>query len=279
MRSFLFVAASLAIPLCIFADSGRAEDAKDTCAYYGTVRVVRSLEALTLGCDKIDPQRFNPSDPEWSTDNNVHMNFCNSANEQSVDDANLKQEHDLNYCKTYIYCQQYAKQAVEAEATNVRRHCGFSGDRWSGDSAQHFNWCMSQKQIGDHYNPNIASPLVAENRARDAQLAVCEANYHPKLGHVKRKLGHVKRKIIGHAKDPTYDIGSEGSQGSQQPCGGKGQPPCPGTGDGSPSSPKGGAAARVIGPGLLEGDSGFSSQGPAAAGTVQAPRRPTYSRH
>ncbi len=39
-------------------------------------------------------------------------------------------------------CRQYANKAIRAYEENLVENCGFSGRKWSGDFALHFDWCM-----------------------------------------------------------------------------------------------------------------------------------------
>ncbi len=40
------------------------------------------------------------------------------------------------------FCDQYAKSAVDHNRQNIRRGCGYTGDRWHSSYQQHFDWCM-----------------------------------------------------------------------------------------------------------------------------------------
>ena len=254
MRCFM-AAGVLAAPF-LFADvAAAAGEDRPNCNSYADAQVKRAKEARSLHCEKLDPARYNWSDPEWATAADGHRHFCIVANEESVSNALLKQEADVNYCKSVLSCNEYAARAVEAEMKNEVSHCGKNGDQWSKDPKYHFAWCMNQKHVfGDDYNPNIMSPMVAENRSRDAQLAPCEANYHP-------KIGRTRPKSIGRAKDPTFDINSEN-------CGRAGQPPCSAGSNAGGKGSQEKSTSKVLAPGMLEGgNGGVSQQGPAAAGT------------
>ncbi|MES2938788.1 MAG: hypothetical protein V4864_13965 [Pseudomonadota bacterium] len=43
----------------------------------------------------------------------------------------------------YPYCQDYAKDAVNANSVNQTYRCGLSGNRWQSSQANHFAWCLS----------------------------------------------------------------------------------------------------------------------------------------
>ena len=60
-------------------------------------------------------------------------------------------------------CQDYAQNAVGVIAAANGMGCGFSGGRWTGDYAAHFNWCLTAPQ----------SDRNQETAARTNQLNGC----------------------------------------------------------------------------------------------------------
>ncbi len=72
-------------------------------------------------------------------------------------------------CKTTLkddkrpFCEEYARKAVSQNKENLRRKCGYSGQRWLSDDNAHFNWCMDVD----------GAAAEAERRSREADLKRC----------------------------------------------------------------------------------------------------------
>jgi hypothetical protein len=78
------------------------------------------------------------------------MNWCRSANQESVDQEIDNRRAQLNLCRR---CSNYSDEAVrianEAASYNFpwdfsapKNRCGFEGPAWGTDRAAHFQWCM-----------------------------------------------------------------------------------------------------------------------------------------
>lgn len=68
-------------------------------------------------------------------------------------------------------CWRYAQTASEQQQRNVQLRCRLSGDAWSGDTTQHFRWCLSA---------NPAAQASEEGR-REAELRYCAQPRPPAL--------------------------------------------------------------------------------------------------
>lgn len=62
-------------------------------------------------------------------------------------------------------CRDYATRAVSQNDENLRRRCGFAGERWQSNRTAHFEWCLGVRE----------ADRVAENRTREDQLTRCRA--------------------------------------------------------------------------------------------------------
>ncbi len=61
-------------------------------------------------------------------------------------------------------CQHYADTAVQQQRQNLARSCGYRGDPWHVDVADHRRWCLGV----------AAERSDAERTMRDRQLAACD---------------------------------------------------------------------------------------------------------
>lgn len=61
-------------------------------------------------------------------------------------------------------CGVYASDAVDQQATNLRRGCGYTGPRWSSDWGAHYNWCLGVSD--ERANDEIAARRRALNGCR-----------------------------------------------------------------------------------------------------------------
>ena len=100
------------------------------------------------------------SGDRWSLDWGGHRNWCLSVPEANAQSESSARSADLARCTA---CNTYAQTAFEAQQKNLSRSCGFSGDRWSLNFADHRAWCMGA--------PSAAAE--AETQARTADLAKC----------------------------------------------------------------------------------------------------------
>jgi hypothetical protein len=62
-------------------------------------------------------------------------------------------------------CRDYVTRAVSQNDENLRRRCGFTGERWQSNRIAHFEWCVDANEADRR----------AETRAREAQLDRCRA--------------------------------------------------------------------------------------------------------
>jgi hypothetical protein len=65
-------------------------------------------------------------------------------------------------------CEQYAGTAIEQNEENLKRHCGFTGPRWSSDYNAHYQWCCEV--------PRISADLETKIR-EDALKKQCQSIY------------------------------------------------------------------------------------------------------
>ncbi|AMP72593.1 hypothetical protein PP715_23660 [Ralstonia solanacearum] len=70
---------------------------------------------------------------------------------------------DLKKPTKQAQCDQYADLAVAQFDAAQLSGCGFSGSRWSGNHAYHFNWCLTAKDMEP----------TAELNARKGLMAAC----------------------------------------------------------------------------------------------------------
>ena len=62
------------------------------------------------------------------------------------------------------FCRNYASTAVSQNKQNIRRGCGYRGNRWTNDYKGHYNWCMRVNR----------STANSETNARTNDLQRCQ---------------------------------------------------------------------------------------------------------
>lgn len=126
------------------------------CVGYARHAVKEATEAKNLGCGFTGPR--------WSTDHDTHFNWCKGAEGQTVSREAVSRGGPLMNCSS---CRSYADAAANAARTNIDRRCGFSGPRWTTDTAAHFGWCM---KVG-------SGAAAKEASARQAELSSCKREF------------------------------------------------------------------------------------------------------
>ena len=225
----------------------------DYCDQYAQQAAADAAEAISLGCaaaDAIGPGNY--SGPRWSTNPADHANWCRSQGNQPSQEPGFGGYTQAQYeaferniaiglCEM---CNGYATDAAKQAQDAAKMHCGFTGQEWDTSVAGQMRACFNAGFF------LFAAVINLENADRDAKLKICK-------GSVLRNLP---------PRDPNLQTpsGSTSKGRSDLPCIARGCADQPQTSSQSSTS-------KVIGPGLLEGDSGFTTQGPAAAGSVARP--------
>jgi hypothetical protein len=70
-------------------------------------------------------------------------------------------------------CRRYAGTAVEQNDENLRRGCGYSGERWHSDHAYHYQWCLEggNLRLAERETAARAQALEACGRAEGGSEA------------------------------------------------------------------------------------------------------------
>jgi len=194
----------------------------------------------------------------WTTDRAGHFQWCMAAKSEFVDEEAATRKQKIDMCTS---CRSYAKNAV-IQARKYQYTCYTDPPhepRWSDYEQSHFSWCMGLRNYASAYY---------EGEARQAALDACERTNE---ANIRRNMqGLTVAKPSGSELSPTLtrpnanikatpkrrtgknsESVSIAKPKSDAPCGASGKP-C--------------NRARLLGPGLLEGDGGFSQQGPAEVG-------------
>lgn len=280
----VFFGALISVAIFTLSAGGARAAGYATCVAYVEEAMKEVAEAKEMGCD------FDfAHDPMWSSDPMVHTRWCHDASEDSVEDQTVHNNTwGLQYPPRYNLvlachiCTNYTARTMKQIAEAKRMHCTFppgESARWDPDHKDHYHWCMGLTGMTDGDSIEVKGN-GEELDARDGELKQCRDKvFGRKLGNQSnlrvpgKKIGTAKTRKIGHAKDPTYNIGSEGSGNSGSggstppPCGGVANP-CPGKGG---SGGDGSSSGKVLGPGLLESDNGLSRNSPSARGAPSSP--------
>jgi hypothetical protein len=100
----------------------------------------------------------------WQSNHDNHYKWCmHGANYTAHAPGETRaRSEELKRCAK---CETYAKTAKKQQAENVRKSCGFRGNRWQSNYDNHFNWCMHGNNYKDH--------APSETRARQSDLKRC----------------------------------------------------------------------------------------------------------
>ena len=79
----------------------------------------------------------------WSNNWNGHYNWCRRVSAAVAHREDQARVNALHSCQGGVNqrCRRYADRAVNQNRTNLRRGCGFTGNRWSNNWNGHYNWC------------------------------------------------------------------------------------------------------------------------------------------
>ena len=137
-------------------------DANLNCSAYAGAAVAENKQNMAQNCG------FTGSG--WSNDFNAHASWCSLPSTKMADlvAQDKARQQALTQCANKAVqaekaCQDYAQKAVGAIAAANGMGCGFSGGRWTGAYAAHFNWCLTAPQ----------SARDQETAARTNQLDGC----------------------------------------------------------------------------------------------------------
>jgi hypothetical protein len=238
---------------------------------------------------------YNLTDPMWSEDRTVHFGWCmRSLSDTAYWEDAARNKAEVS-CKV---CRDYADAAMLAIDEAKKLKCVGTGPRWSEKASDHFDWCMNIDRYDDSFfggGPRTwdeiqRKSLDPETGARAGEIARCKATASAQQG-LKKGAGGAAPYIVvprqkdkaatkpvtaarkppgSSAVDQVKPVGSARKQygtagvDTVKPSDNK---PCKPGQRNDPCKPK----AKVLGPGLLEGGGGFSTQGgPAGAGTAAA---------
>jgi len=104
----------------------------------------------------------------WGINYRAHYDWCKRV-PVGTSNRHVQIRNDLlRRCRptgggNRAFCNRYADTAVNQNRQNIRRRCGFRGNRWSNNRAGHFNWCMRVSRRSAN----------AETNGRVSQLRNC----------------------------------------------------------------------------------------------------------
>jgi hypothetical protein len=138
-------------------DSGG--DQAGNCREFVDRSLLQARKSVQLGCGFVGPR--------WSTDRQIHRQFCATKPESSQRSEIVKRDQLLRTCaanpgKVQI-CRTYATKAVIQAKRNISQQCDFTGRDWLPSYEAQFSWCMV----------NGKSARIAKLLAREAALQQC----------------------------------------------------------------------------------------------------------
>jgi|SRR5215470_11193133 len=168
-------AVAAGLMLLLWASAASAANAA-TCEAYVSEAAAKAQWIRALGCG------YNPDDPRWTTDRNVHARWCKA---QPPTEVAQEAAHRRGLIKLCQICRAYATLAVAAASDNMKLNCGMSGPRWSTGADAHFGWCMKQRAPTDEkatdavesyrtIAANLKKSLILETGARTQAVGVCK---------------------------------------------------------------------------------------------------------
>jgi hypothetical protein len=109
------------------------------CEPYANTAVAQNNENVQRHCGF--------SGARWSSDFNMHFNWCMTVAPAIADGETQARVNDLARCRTQVdparaRCEQYTRTAISQNDENLRRRCGYTGARWHADYQVHFDWCL-----------------------------------------------------------------------------------------------------------------------------------------
>lgn len=218
----------------------------DFCDDYAAEAVADAARAKAMSCAAGDPGP-DFSGPRWDASYSDHANWCRAnqgqtaaSGGQSLPSAETNARLSLlTHC---AICNDYAKQAIAQVQAAIKLKCNFTGVEWDNTIAGQMRSCYAQGVNWVSFDPQQISD-------RDAKLRVCR-RAHPTLQNRDLDLRSGEGTVVkGRSRQPcaTGDCSSAASS--------------------SQSSASKTSSSRAVAPGLLEGDSGFATQGPAPGGS------------
>jgi hypothetical protein len=265
---------ALAAGLLLMANPASGEMSRvDLCNAYADEAIKIAGRVRELACG------FDFGHPQWSQDRGIHFNWCVDSRIETIDHERDERRNKLSRCGE---CRDYATAAAFQGRLNEELKCGFSGPQWSRDPAPHFGWCMDLKPFvpDSTWHPFVifgASPvqspetedphLTNEDGARSQAIEECRLRRQKPQN---CKVCHGGSSQVSSAQD-VYRALSPGKSDNRRRALPAAKPVAtartPSSSSGvdtvNPSKPK----PKMVAPGLLEGDAGFSTQGgPARAG-------------
>jgi hypothetical protein len=222
------------------------------CDGYAAQAVETVNAVLDYGCG------YDLDNPRWSTDRNVHRQWCMAARDESVDLETARRGVHRMECRL---CRDYSADALSALSVMSKNKCSFdpSSPRWSGDGNAHFSWCMR----------NIPSStggfgrVTGEKDERTKLAGACS------VATATRGLSKSAEPNVTQPKVRKTKIPRDGGAVQQRTSTAKAADPCKAAPE-SCRKPRGSASSgtsKIVAPGLLEGGAGSTRQGPSAAGS------------
>ena len=96
----------------------------------------------------------------WSPDAGAHFRWCTAVPASTSQSEDAARMGEAAKCAS---CGGYAREAVQAQVQNIQRQCGFGGDAWSMDEANHLRWCAGARP----------EAIQAASRGRQGALSTC----------------------------------------------------------------------------------------------------------
>jgi hypothetical protein len=206
----------------------------DDCDKYAAQAQQDEFFMERMGCAAGDPGDF--SGPRWQENTDNHANWCKTATPEAISSEEFERQSLLLAC---YRCYIYSKLGVDQAATANALKCGFTGAEWSTNMGDQMRACFGSV---------VPSDLVVD---RNDKLKACSAAASNKARGTPYKL-----KVDSGGPPPRIPRPC-----TTEPCGS------------SSAARSSSSSGRIAEPGLLEGDTGFATQGPAAAGQVSRPSR------
>lgn len=253
---------------CLYYASQAMQDARDNTNMAGKVVLGSLFGGGFLGIDPGSPipERCGYSGPQWSLNYDDHYNWCRGQSEAAVNAAMEQRLNEVRYC---FMCASYVNGAFRVRKLAKDSFCPAPS---TADADAMFKSCMAgdhsdlqnkHDQLKNDLETSIRAVDTCKQRLRNISSTTPE-------GQIRSK----RLESVGNSTEtPEGQIRSKrlkriGDSVDAKPC-----LNCGSTSSDNTNPLRSGKPSPVPAAGLLEGDSGFSTQGPVSSG----PRAPGAS--
>lgn len=141
------------------------------CKRYAQTAINQNMENLKRSCGFTGNR--------WVSTYDIHYNWCmkgENYKKNAQAETNTRKTLLAKQCKPkprvdtkkQKICKDYAATAVDQNKVNLRRSCGFKGNRWQSNNKAHYDWCMK----GNNSTTNAPKETSARKKSLDNYCSI-----------------------------------------------------------------------------------------------------------